>query len=213
MNWLEFWSSIIKSAIWPFVIVTTLWMFRKPVNELFSNLADFTLKFKDFEATYSKDLQNVKNKLEGADTDKPESEGSETDEKQTPKNSNADWNSSIIVNNDGSNADFFKIASEAPYLATIMSFQLLEQELRSTIKKLGIKLVGIQNTPRSYMKHLVDKGYLESKHLEAFRELSSLRNFAVHNPSEAKKISYMDAMTYDKLTKRLISRLKKININ
>ncbi|MFC8151946.1 hypothetical protein ACFUP3_19970 [Bacillus paralicheniformis] len=210
MNWLEFWSSVIKSITWPIVVVTTLWMFRKPVNELFSNLADFSLKFKDFEATYNKSLQKVENKLEGSDTDKSESEGSQTNEKQSSKSSNADWDSSIIVNNDGSNADFVKIASEAPYLATIMSFQFLEQELNSTMDKLGIDHKKLPSIDK--LRYLVREGYLESSHLEAFKELYLLRNYAVHN-KEAKKINYMDAIKYNDLSEKLIKRLQNIHVN
>ncbi|WP_016886618.1 MULTISPECIES: HepT-like ribonuclease domain-containing protein [Bacillus] len=215
MNQLEFWSSVIKSITWPIVVLTTMLIFKKPVTELIEKVANFSLKFRGFEATsnFSQGLQKAALELEGPDTDQSESDASQTNEKQSPKSSNADLKGSLVINNDGSNANFYNIASEAPYLAIIMSFQLLEQELNSVIKKLNIDSKNVKYHAVGIMKQLVNKGYLDQNYYEGFRELNSLRNYAVHNPVEAQKLSYTDAIKYNRLTKKLIKRLQNIHVN
>ncbi|MFL0445826.1 hypothetical protein ACH0BE_21715 [Bacillus subtilis] len=220
MDWLEFWSSIIKSITWPIIVLIAVVFLRKPVTQLIEKIAEWkidSLKYKDFEATFSQGLQKVESELEESDTSNSEPGDSQTNKESPSKNSNDDLGASIIVgdinSNSNSNSNIKLIAREAPYLAVVMSWILVEDELNSAVARVGydmdtLKKKGVNATVK--MRYLVENNHLDKSYYDAFSDLLRLKNVALHEYKEAKNISYYDSIKYNKLTKKIIKGLKDV---
>ncbi|MED4460431.1 Uncharacterised protein [Bacillus subtilis] len=228
MDWLEFWSSIIKSLSWPIIVLIAVYFLRKPVTQLIEKIAEWklaSLKYKDFEAIFSQGLQKVESELEESETSNSEPGDSQTNKESPSKNSSNDLGASIVVGDNNavvgdnnSSPNINKIAKEAPYLAVVMSWLLVEDELNSVINKLvtdeSLSIAGLKRKPPSAKMHyLVENNYLDRSYFDAFLELARLRNVAVHNYREAKNISYIESKKYNKLTKKIIKGLQSIKFD
>ncbi|MGQ8967923.1 hypothetical protein [Bacillus subtilis] len=216
MDRLEFWSSIIKSITWPIIVLIAVVFLRKPVTQLIEKIAEWkidSLKYKDFEATFSQGLQKVESELEESDTSNSEPGDSQTNKESPSKNSNNDLGASIIVGDNNSNSNIKLIAREAPYLAVVMSWILVEDELNSAVARVGydmdtLRKKGVNATVK--MRYLVENNHLDKSYYDAFSDLLRLKNVALHEYKEAKNISYYDSIKYNKLTKKIIKGLKDV---
>ncbi|MBR0603697.1 hypothetical protein HF695_15355 [Bacillus safensis] len=215
MDWLEFWSSIIKSLSWPIIVLIAVYCLRKPVTQLIEKIAEWklaSLKYKDFEAVFSQGLQKVESELEESEISNSDAEDFPTNKESPSKNSSDDLGTSITVGDNNSNPKINKIAKEAPYLAVVMSWLLVEDELNSVLNKLEVDHL-MRQPPIAKMGYLVENNYLERSYFDAFRDLARLRNVAVHNYQEAKNISYIESKKYNDLTKKIIKGLQSINFD
>ncbi|MGG4085230.1 hypothetical protein ABEV60_16380 [Bacillus velezensis] len=216
MEWLEFWSSIIKSIAWPIIVLIAVVFLRKPVTQLIEKVAELkiaSLKYKDFEATFSQGLQKVESELEESDTSNTETGDSQTNKESPSKNSNDDLGASIIVGDNNSNSNIKLVAKEAPYLAVVMSWILVEEELNSAVARVGYDIDTLKKkgvNARVKMKYLVENNHLDRSYYDAFSDLLHLKNVALHEYKEAKNISYYDSIKYNKLTKKIIKGLKDV---
>ncbi|MCY8622923.1 hypothetical protein MOD57_17455 [Bacillus spizizenii] len=217
MDWLEFWSSVIKSIAWPIIVLIAVFFLRKPVTQLIEKIAEWklaTLKYGDFEATFSQGLQKVESELDESDTSgSSEPDDSQTNKEPSLENSSVDMSGSIVVGDNNSDTNINMIAREAPYLAVVLSWVLVEHELDAAMARVGFDsdtLKGKFVTAKLKMRYLIENKYLDKSYYDAFSDLLRLKNVASHEYKEAKNISYYDSMKYNKLTKKIIKGLKDI---
>lgn len=217
MDWLEFWSSVIKSIAWPIIVLIAVFFLRKPVTQLIEKIAEWklaTLKYGDFEATFSQGLQKVESELDESDTSgSSEPDDSQTNKEPSLENSSVDMSGSIVVGDNNSDTNINMIAREAPFLAVVLSWVLVEHELDAAMARVGFDsdtLKGKFVTAKLKMRYLIENKYLDKSYYDAFSDLLRLKNVASHEYKEAKNISYYDSMKYNKLTKKIIKGLKDI---
>ncbi|ANB84933.1 hypothetical protein A6R78_13435 [Bacillus velezensis] len=89
------------------------------------------------------------------------------------------------------------IAREAPYLAVVLSWVLVEHELDAAMARVGFDsdtLKGKFVTAKLKMRYLIENKYLDKSYYDAFSDLLRLKNVASHEYKEAKNISYYDSM-------------------
>ncbi|MBR7880510.1 MULTISPECIES: hypothetical protein [Bacillus amyloliquefaciens group] len=190
---------------------------RKPVTQLIEKIAEWklaTLKYGDFEATFSQGLQKVESELDESDTSgSSEPDDSQTNKEPSLENSSVDMSGSIVVGDNNSDTNINMIAREAPYLAVVLSWVLVEHELDAAMARVGFDsdtLKGKFVTAKLKMRYLIENKYLDKSYYDAFSDLLRLKNVASHEYKEAKNISYYDSMKYNKLTKKIIKGLKDI---
>jgi hypothetical protein len=229
MNWMDFVSSIINSAVWPIVVLVVVLVLRKQVVHLIKEFAKLkleTLKYKDFEATFSQGLKKAEEQLD--DTVKEEIE-SEVKNNAKPKNKQSDINLNVQLAEDSigystSIADPFyfenlrKVAFEAPHLGVVISWALVEKELDAALKRLGVELEQLEAlspgnkwlNPRVKIKYLINDGYLDGNLYTALIDLYALRNVAAHDIDAASKITYSEWKKYSSLIDKVLKQLRSI---
>ncbi|NTU28470.1 hypothetical protein HPX95_20285 [Bacillus tequilensis] len=212
MSWLEFISSILKSITWPIIVLIAVLALRKPVSQLILKLAELklkTVKYGDWEFNFAEELKKAESQIEITQVEVGKSE-----------NQSHHQDISVFTESEIQDFVFEERAKEAPYLAIYDSWSRLEEELKETMKRIGIppELTAvdtnehlIKNTPKSHIKFLLNHDFLDVGHYESFLDLQRLRNAAVHEPISRDNITYNEAERYHRLTRKLIKELRNIN--
>ncbi|HEX8664322.1 MAG TPA: hypothetical protein VF744_09865 [Beijerinckiaceae bacterium] len=160
MDWLTFFSSVIKSVAWPAVVVALLVILRKQLQDLASDLDEFS--FPGGSAKFKKRLQEAKKEIDAAG-----------EEESQPK---------IAPPTD----EYLELATKYPQAAILQAFEEVAEaarEYRRQFPNAGTK------TTLAVMKGLYNMKLIDRSVLNQYRKLRDTRNAAVHaqyiTPGEA----------------------------
>ncbi|KAA0956083.1 DUF4145 domain-containing protein [Planococcus sp. ANT_H30] len=186
MNKLEFISSIINSIAWPIALIVVIHFLKKPLIKILSNLNRLT--YNNLEMDFTNKLEEIETSLE--DTQLPE-------------------NNSQLNNKD---KEIMTIAQISPAASITMSWSMVEKEIMNTIKRIAISPdYPAYKSPLKNIQLLKDNGKIDLDTLNSLNELRDLRNKAAHGHLSNDSLTYLEAMKYHNLSKRVIIILKDIN--
>ena len=186
MDKLEFFSSIIKSVAWPAVLLIIVVLLRKPIIKILSNLHKVT--YNNLEMDFTNKLEEIEVTLE---------------DKQLPE-----------VNNQFNNTDseIKTVAEISPAASITMSWSMVEKEIMSTVKRIAISPdYPPYNSPLKNINLLKESGTIDLDTLNSLNELRELRNKAVHGHMSVEKITYLEAIKFYDLSKKITRILRDIS--
>ncbi|MCY8065064.1 hypothetical protein MOC47_05655 [Bacillus spizizenii] len=211
MDWLEFISTIIKSAIWPVILLVIVLILKKPVANIINAIAELkleSLQYGELKAQFNQGLAKVASELEASQSNETLEENN-TDHQKVEVEEEQQKNSFSSITHFGSGM-VIKMASEAPNLGVALSWARLVEELESTIIRLDIKPKEInlaRDNAQKQMKYLVSNGYLENAYYEAFKELNYLKEIALNN-NRKNGLTYLQYRQYSDLISKITSALR-----
>lgn len=169
MDWLTFFSEIIRSTAWPIAVITVAFVFREPLAKLI--LLIRKLRVRDVEVTFGEELAKARAEVEEVPVS-AEEEAAEHDKFKTLQ----------------------ELASSHPPAAIIESWKLIEDELRQVAKTIGKP--ELSKMPAKVFLELRRDARIGSKASSLFNRLRHLRNAAVHQSdfqiSEGQALEYVD---------------------
>ncbi|MGE7121822.1 DUF4145 domain-containing protein [Peribacillus sp. NPDC046944] len=181
MSKLEFISSIINSIAWPIVVLTISILLRKPIVKILYNLTKVT--FNNIEMDFEQKLDQLESNLE----DKGLTENIDYPVNKRDK-------------------EITTIAQISPTASITMAWSMIEQEINSTMDKLG---EGSSN-PTHNIRYLKENNLIGLDTEQALHELRVLRNNAVHGKVSDESVSYFEAIKYYELAIKVTMILKNI---
>lgn len=186
MNKLEFISSIINSIAWPAALIVIILFLKQPLINILSNLNKLT--YNNLEMDFTNKLEEIETSLEE----------SQLAESISPINSK--------------DKEIIAVAQISPAASITMSWSMVEEEIMNTIKRIAISPdYPPYNSPLKNIQLLKDTGTIDLDTLNSLNELRELRNKAAHGHLSTEGITYMEAIKYHNLSKRVIMILKSIN--
>jgi len=187
LNTYEFISSLVKSLAWPIVVLTIGIMLKRPLSKILSNLNKLT--YNNLEMDFSEKLEEIQSTL---------------DDKGVP----------AVQGHNGKEQEIKTIAEVSPAAAITMSWSTIEQEILATIKRLRISPdYPMYNSPLKNINLLKDANLIDLGTEKTLNELRILRNKAVHPHPSNENITYMEAMKYYDLSRKIIRLLRNITTN
>lgn len=187
MNKLEFISSIIKSFAWPGAVLTIVLLLRQPIIKILSNINKVT--YNNLEMDFTNKLEEIETTLE---------------DKQLPE-------ANFQLNN--KDKEITTVAEVSPAASITMSWSMVEKEIMNTVKRTAVSPdYPPYNSPFKNIQLLKDTGTIDLDTLNSLHELRELRNKAVHPHISDENLTYLEAIKYYDLSKKVIRILKSINI-
>lgn len=184
MDWLTFISSLVGSLAWPIVVLTGLYMFRRSIRDLVPSIR--RLKYKEFEADFGRELEEVKKITSDI-----------SDIKKLP-----DYSS------DGKFQKLLTVASVAPNAAVLEAFREVEFAARNRLEKENSTPDMSSAAPYRLIQRILEaKGILDRKGIKVFDELRTLRNKVAH--AGEYEISPAQATEYVEISWTIIEALNK----
>jgi hypothetical protein len=178
MDFLEFIASLVDSLAWPVFLGLVLWFSRDYLLELLPQLT--RIKYKDFEAEFSRDLERIKET-----SDYQQIEASPLAERET---------------------ELLSLAELAPNAAVLEAWREVERTAKQLLNREGHAPDYAIGAPYRLMERLLEKTQLlPQKDIKVFRELRTLRNKVAH--AENYDISAGQAAEYVKLAMFLAGRM------
>lgn len=185
MNIYEFISTIIKSIAWPIVILIIAIMLRRPLTKILSNLNRLT--YNNLEMEFSEKLEEIQTTLE-------------------TKNG--------IASNNQTNSKELEIkavAEVSPAASITMAWSMIEQEIQNTVKRLAISPdYPLHNSALKNIQLLQNQELIDLDTVNTLSELRNLRNKAVHGNIANENISYLEAIKYYELSRKVTRLLRNI---
>ena len=183
MDILTFLATIIGALAWPAAVVIVVMLLRRPLTELIPAITQ--LKYKEFEISFKKQLEEVEEKFESLPEGGPKAGPSpEISPEPLPK----------------THGELLERLTElSPTVAILESWRNVERTMDLYFKSKGIE------RPKSWqtiMGHLDYDPNFPPKLIAAYQELRLLRNRAAHDrgnqtAGDAKKFSELaDRLTY-----------------
>lgn len=185
LNIYEFISTIIKSIAWPIVILIIAIMLRRPLTKILSNLNRLT--YNNLEMEFSEKLEEIQTTLE-------------------TKNG--------IASNNQTNSKELEIkavAEVSPAASITMAWSMIEQEIQNTVKRLAISPdYPLHNSALKNIQLLQNQELIDLDTVNTLSELRNLRNKAVHGNIANENISYLEAIKYYELSRKVTRLLRNI---
>jgi hypothetical protein len=186
LNKLEFISSIIKSLAWPSAILTMVILLKQPIIKILSNLNRVT--YNNLEMDFNNKLEEIETTLEN---------------KQLPENNNQ-------FNN--KDKEIITVAQISPAASITMSWSMVEKEIMNTVKRIAVSPdYPPYNSPLKNIQLLKDAGTIDLDTLKSLNELREIRNKAVHGHLSDVNVTYLEAIKYYDLSKKVTRILRNIN--
>jgi len=177
MDWLTFIAAIVKSVIWPIVIISLIFILRKEVILLLQGLTH--IKFKDVEIDFDKQIHKIKDDADKIGLPKPLIE---TELKPT------------IANEILPYEIFIKIAKYLPECSILITWIDIENALKKLARYYSIP----DNQPdTSLIVDLFNKDLFSSPEMRIYHELSYLRNEIIHG--KGMKLTFENAKEFREL--------------
>lgn len=186
MDILEFISSVIKSLVWPVSIFSIVFILREPLIKILSNLNKIT--YNNLEMNFTNKLDEIETTLE--DTQLPEA------------------NHQVVNNKD---KEIVSVAHISPAASITMSWSMVEKEIMSTVKRTAVSAnYPPYNSPLKNMQLLKDTGFIDLDTFNSLNKLRDLRNKAAHGHISDESLTYIEAIKYNDLSKKVIRILSNI---
>jgi len=189
MNVTEFVAALIDNMIWPIVILLAILLFRKQIGFILMNLTKFS--FNNIELDFGKKLDVLEKKLN---------------------------NSNLIENKifelDSMDCEILKIAKESPGESISMIWGMVENELKTTVHRLGINQLNDEVT-FSYkdIRLLKEYNLIDGEIFTTFNELRNMKIQLSRGQFIKKAPTYTDALKYYDLSNKIIIIFNDVNIS
>lgn len=180
LNTLEFVSAIIKALSWPMVVLICVFLLRNPLSKILTNLN--RLSYNNLEMVFEQKLNQL----------------------ETTLDDNEQMNFDIYQTNN-KDLEILTIAQVSPNAAIIMAWALIEHELKNLLNSNNL-LENKKSNPLSLINLLLKNELLDNETIATLHDLRELRNTAAHSHQET--LSYLQAIKYYELVKKIISILK-----
>jgi len=182
MDTLTFISEIIKSAIWPLVVLLGLLLFRNPISDIMQQISRF--KFKSVEMEFREQFSNLENNVDSA----------------LPS-----------INATSLQHDSYKhllsLVSVSPKSAIIETWKNIESLILKIAQNRNIQIHDYDmKKPLNISKNLLSAGIINENKHSIINSLRVIRNEVKHY--ELKQISPEEAISYIDSASRLMSNLQ-----
>ncbi|OEE78502.1 DUF4559 domain-containing protein [Vibrio genomosp. F6] len=147
---------IIKAVAWPLSIVWLGYLFRTEVRGLFGRVS--TLKYKDMEASFEKQLTKVENEAKGIN-----------EAKTKP-----------LIADLPKAEQLLRIAEVSPRAAIVEAWTMIEVAAAERAVKSGVQFP--RTNPKMIVNYLAHCDEFSDSNIEVIEQLRKLRNRAVHMP-------------------------------
>lgn len=176
---------IIKTIIWPMVILISIIILKKPLSTLLQKTKH--LKYDKLELDFDQRIDRLDQEIT----------------KQIPTTSDSDISNFLVQ------LEFTQLSSISPTSAIQEAWREIENSAKSLIKRKGIELDYNIKTPYKLIQNTLVKGKIvDSNTGEIFEGLRQLRNKVVHSNNYS--ISEEQSIKYIKISHRLIEYLNKL---
>jgi len=193
MDWLTFISKLFEAAVWPAVVISIVFLLRKPLCEAVRAWGTIKATYKDFAVELRKATE--------------EADMASLPVSPVVTSSFSDESTGSISGSQGSEPlldKYERIAEVSPAAAVVEAWRDVEVELLELAKDKGIATS--KNFTLALLSRLEATDALDSRSVEIIKALRRLRNEAVHHGTRS--ISQDDAMEYAMLATRIIARLQ-----
>ena len=182
LDWLTFVSTIIKSLVWPIVIVVAFLVLKRQIANLLRDLGNrlLTAKGGGFELTFGQRVDQVEEILPA------------TEAKEITASVDAERISGLAQ-------------LPPPYIVS-QAWLRLEQAIREALDYLLPTDPRRPLTPTAYVDLAREQGLLSDDETPAVNSLRQMRNHAAHSVDPA--ISMTDALRYQDIADALIQKIK-----
>jgi hypothetical protein len=160
VDWLTFIAAIIKSVAWPITLLIVVYIFRREVSEIVSNLTG--LRYKHLELKFGRQLEESNLLADNAQLPVPE----------RPQYAFAGAPELRFPD------DVRKLAYRSPREAVLEAWLLLEEAARARLAAEGYDT---RKNSTKTIQLIEEKQLLSKDALELFRKLRKLRNQVVHD--------------------------------
>ncbi|MBK3494116.1 hypothetical protein JFL43_04435 [Viridibacillus sp. YIM B01967] len=188
MNVTEFIAALVDDLIWPIVIILAIVLFRKQISSILMNLTKFS--FNDIELDFGEKIDHLEKEL-----------GHPNVTENDP---------SVKEHQDG---EILTMAKISPSKSISMTWGKVENELRSTINRLG------PNFPTSELTHshkdiqlLKENNLINVETFTTFNELRNMKNQISNGKFIEKELTYTDAKKYYDLSFKIIIIFNDTNV-
>lgn len=211
MNWLEFWSKLVDSIIWPVAIIIIVFALRGSVKKIIEGRL-FSFKVGNVEVIFDKLLEEVNESLKEEDIS-PEDEESFNNKdsnkqmsklKTTEEIQEAKRKAREIAKEEDEN--IYNLISENPEKAMKQSWGLVYRELRILGEKFNAKIFMFEDN----IYTLVRKGVISRSAFRAIIKLREIRNLMKPSSKNGYNWSEKEALSFHSSCRSILSELRKI---
>ncbi|MES1035710.1 hypothetical protein [Bacillus pumilus] len=201
MNWLEFFSKIIDSMVWPLVWVIVIIIFKEPLSGILNKVGGLlSFKYKDIvQVEFKEDLIN----LEQVSKEIKISQNNE----ENLYNMNEHDTEAETDEHEIEYKIYEDLAKKSPEQAAYSAWLELEKELRYALVRLNKETM--DDIPQ-IVKYLLLNNYISTPMANSILGSWHLRNDLVKNP-DAVSLDSDDAIRYLSIVFKLIKSLKEIS--
>jgi uncharacterized protein YutE (UPF0331/DUF86 family) len=193
MDVLEFISSIIHALVWPIIILVIIFTLKKPLTQLLLSLSKF--KYNNLEMDFGQELSKLEKTLE----------------KQSNYKEHVDNSKDTVGTKKDNESDILAIAEIHPSAAITVAWTMLEKEIVNTINRLAISPdYPPYNSALKNIKLLKESKYIDTATFEIINEFRQLRNNVSHAHDGRELITYLEAVKYYELAKKIMKNLTEI---
>jgi len=157
---------IIDIVIWPLTIIFVVFFLRKEIRKLLQRVS--SLKYKDIEAKFEKELADVERKAKTT-IDKPNIKKSFNNEPVYPEPYDEKY------------SQLLRIAEESPRAALLEGWVEVENAFYAAAKQFEVKSYSSKNI-RKILAELIETGHYAKTVYPMVEDIYSLRNQAAHTP-------------------------------
>jgi hypothetical protein len=191
MSWKEFIADIISSMVWPFVVLSIIFMFKSEFVKIIQRLAH--LKYKDLEL----DFEEVKQ--QAAELHKEIFE-----EKAEEKNPD-------LVSLEGQILD---VVERAPSAAILLAWSGIETVMASAVMRMSISPdPPSYRSPMHCLEMLTKHGGLTSRYSNLLNDMRILRNKVTHDQNSMISTTKEQALNYAHAAKDVIQHIENLGRN
>ncbi|MGE7625197.1 hypothetical protein ACQKMD_19880 [Viridibacillus sp. NPDC096237] len=184
----EFIASLIDEMIWPIVIILAIILFRRQIGFILMNITRFS--FNNIELDFGKKLNDLEKKL----------------------------NNSHLIENEppdiySKDREILRIAKESPEESIPMIWGIVENELQSTVHRLGINQLNDEVTySHKDIRLLKEYNLIDGEIFTTFNELRNMKIQLSRGHFIKKEPTYTDALKYYDLSNKIIIIFNDANI-
>lgn len=176
---------IIDSLAWPLIVLFLFLIFRAELTKIFTRLSN--LKYKDFEAKFGNQLNDVEKKIE-------------TLKISVSEDLKVQENLEVGTEAETDYDRLIRLSEISPRAAITEAWIAVETAAKFAVKEANLEVKHSSNI-MNVVKILIDKRLFNKNAVNVFNELRSLRNEAAHAPDFL--LSQNDAQKYIDLSLRL----------
>ncbi|MBF9142051.1 hypothetical protein [Hymenobacter properus] len=184
-------QSLVASIAWPVTAIVIALLLKKPIQDAINRLNKF--KYGDAEASFERELQNLKDTAEAANI--------VYDERAEIK---VALNKTLLE-------EVQQVASISPSAAIPLAWSQVESEITDLTYRTAISPDSPSyNSPSKNVELLKKEGYLDLETYQTIVSMRQLRNSVAHSYTSGIKVSVQEAIEYGKLAEAVSKRLKEI---
>lgn len=178
---MQYFVEIIKALSWPIAIIWLGYLFKGEIRNLFARVS--TLKYKDIEAKFEKELQYIDNELSQTNPAPPKE---------------------LTIEHINKQEQLLRIAEVSPRAAIMEAWINIETAAKRAGLTSGSAMPRV--FPQNIVEHLLKNKNLPESSIELFHKLRQLRNQAAHLPEFA--ISQNEAEKYLEISSKITELLE-----